>query len=185
MKVAILGFGTVGSGVWKVLTENQEQMIRYLGEPVEIAYVLDVREFEYHPVHKVLTHHIGDILEDPSVDMVVECMGGLNPAYDFVKEALSLGKCVATSNKALVAAYGAELFQEAVRHHTDLFYEASVCGGIPVLRALRHSLAQEKILSVEGIFNGTTNFILSRMEHGLTYQLALAVQWICGAESVR
>ena len=174
MRVAILGFGTVGSGVWKVLTENQEQMIRYVGEPVEIAYVLDVREFEYHPVSKVLTHKIGDILEDPSVDVVVECMGGLNPSYEYVRDALSLGKCVATSNKALVAAYGAELFQIAVQHHTDFFFEASVCGGIPVLRALKHSLAQEKIYSVEGIFNGTTNFILSRMEQGLTYQLALA-----------
>ena len=174
MKAAVLGFGTVGSGVWKVFTENQEQIMRYLGEPVELAYVLDLRTFEGHPVQKVLVHSIDTILDDSSVDVVIECMGGLHPAYEFVKQALTLGKAVVTSNKALVASYGAELMQKAWDHQTDFFFEASVCGGIPVLRTLKHSLAQEKILSVEGIFNGTTNYMLSRMEQGLSYEQALA-----------
>ncbi len=174
MKAAILGFGTVGSGVWKVLTENQDQIRRYLGEPVETAYVLDLRTFGDHPVSRVLTREIDDIVNDPEVDVVIECMGGLHPAFEFVQKALFAGKCVATSNKALVAAYGAELMQAAADHQTDFFFEASVCGGIPVLRTIRHSLAQEKILSVEGVFNGTTNYILSRMEQGLSYDSALA-----------
>lgn len=174
MKAAILGFGTVGSGVWKVLTENQEQVKRYLGAPVEIAHVLDLRTFEGHPVQQVLTQNIEDIITDPEVEVVVECMGGLHPAYEFVHQALTEGKAVVTSNKALVAAYGADLMKTACDHQTDFFFEASVCGGIPVLRTIRHSLAQEQILAVEGIFNGTTNFILSRMEQGLTYEAALA-----------
>lgn len=174
VKTAILGFGVVGSGVWKVITENQEILSKKLGDPIEIAHVLDLRDFEGHPVQSVLTKEIQDILSDDQVEVVVECMGGLHPAYDFVRASLEAGKSVATSNKELVAAKGAELHRIAAEHHADFYYEASVGGGIPVIRALRESMAQEQILEIQGILNGTTNYILTRMENeGLTYEEVL------------
>lgn len=174
MKVAILGFGTVGSGVWKVITENQQIIARRVGAPVEIGAVLDLREFPEHPVAEVLTKNFEEIAGDASIDVVVECMGGLHPAYEYVKEALLSGKSVATSNKELVAAKGAELLQIAAEKRVDFYYEASVGGGIPVIRALRQSLAPEEILEIQGILNGTTNYILTRMENeGLSYETVL------------
>lgn len=174
MKVAILGFGTVGSGVWKVITENQKVIAGRVGDAVEIVHVLDLREFAGQPVQSVLTKDFNDILQDDAVDVVVECMGGLHPAYEFVKSALMSGKSVVTSNKELVAAKGAELLQLADQKNVDFYYEASVGGGIPVIRALRESMAQEEILEIHGILNGTTNYILTRMENeGLSYETVL------------
>lgn len=164
MITAILGLGTVGSGVWDVLHENQMQIRQYLGEAVEVRYVLDIRDLVGHPAQAVRVTDFGVVLKDPEVSIVMECMGGLHPAYDFVKAALKAGKSVVTSNKELIAACGTELMETACCHGADLLFEASVGGGIPVIRTLRESLAQEQILSVEGILNGTTNYILTRME---------------------
>lgn len=174
MKIAILGFGTVGSGVWKVIQENQEVISRRVGDTVDIAYVLDLRDFPGEPVQDVLTKDFETIIQDPQVAVVVECMGGLHPAFEFVKRALTAGKSVATSNKELVAAKGAELTRIARQAQVDFYYEASVGGGIPVIRALRQSLSSEYILEIQGILNGTTNYILTRMEtEGLPYEEVL------------
>ncbi len=174
MKIAILGFGTIGSGVWEVLQKNRKIIEKRLSDAVEIAHVLDLRDFPAHPVQKVLVKDIAVILEDPAVNVVVECMGGLSPAYEFVKGALEAGKSVATSNKELVAEKGAELTKTAEDHGVDFFYEASVGGGIPVIRTLRQSFASETVLEIQGILNGTTNYILTQMEQNrLPYADAL------------
>lgn len=163
INIAILGYGTVGSGVFEVITKNKDIVNKKAGEEINIKYVLDLREFPGMPVEKVLTHNIDDILDDESVKVVVEVMGGVEPAYTFVKSALLKGKSVATSNKALVAAHGPELIQIARDKNVNFFFEASVGGGIPIIRPLNECLTADKILEITGILNGTTNFILTKM----------------------
>lgn len=163
INIAILGYGTVGSGVFEVITKNKDIVNKKAGEEINIKYVLDLREFPGMPVEKVLTHNIDDILDDESVKVVVEVMGGVEPAYTFVKSALLKGKSVATSNKALVAAHGPELIQIARDKNVNFFFEASVGGGIPIIRPLNGCLTADKILEITGILNGTTNFILTKM----------------------
>lgn len=163
VNIAILGFGTVGSGVYEVVTKNNEVITRKAGMEINVKYVLDLREFPEHEVNKVLTHNIDDILNDNSVQVVVEVMGGVDVPYQFVKGALEKGKHVVTSNKALVAAKGPELLRIAKQKNVNFLFEASVGGGIPILRSMNRSLTADVILEVMGILNGTTNYILTEM----------------------
>ena len=174
-KIAILGYGTVGSGVYEVIKTNQEIVDRNAGEELEIKYVLDLREFPGDPVEDVLVHDYDVILKDPEVSVVVEVMGGVEPAYTFVKGALLAGKSVCTSNKALVAAKGPELIKIARDKNINFFFEASVGGGIPIIRPMNLCLTADDILEVSGILNGTTNYMLSKMaDEGWEFDKALA-----------
>ena len=163
MNVAILGFGTVGSGVYEVLNMNHSYIAKCAGDELNIKYVLDLREFPGQPVMKILTHDFNDILNDPEVDVIAEVMGGENPAYEYTKKALLAGKAVCTSNKELVSKHGAELLETARQNNTNYFFEASVGGGIPIIRPLNRSLTADDILEIRSIINGTTNYILTRM----------------------
>lgn len=165
VKVAILGYGTVGSGVFEVIRKNADAIVNKTGEEVEVKYVLDLKDIQNDPVSEVLVHDIDIILNDPEVAVVCETMGGERPAYDFTKRALEKGKSVCTSNKELVEKHGAELIRIAKEHACSYLFEASVGGGIPIIRPLCTSLAQEEIISITGILNGTTNYILSKMEN--------------------
>lgn len=171
VKIAILGYGTVGSGVFEVVRKNREVICRKLGDEVQVKYVLDIREFEDDPVKEVLVHDINQIITDPEIAIVCETMGGVKPAYDFTRRALECGKSVCTSNKELVEKYGPQLLKLAKEHQCSYLFEASVGGGIPIIRPLRTSLAQEEILSITGILNGTTNYILTKMgTEGLAFE---------------
>ena len=163
IKVAILGYGTVGSGVVEVLTTNAGIIAKRAGQEVGVKYVLDLRDFPGDPIQSKVVHDFQIILDDPEVDIVVETMGGTKPAYEFVKKALLAGKSVCTSNKELLAAYGAELVHLAKSKSVNFLFEASVGGGIPVIRPLNQSLTADKILKINGILNGTTNYILTKM----------------------
>ena len=163
IKVAVLGYGTVGSGVVEVFRVNQDTINKNVGEEVEIKYVLDLRDFPGDPVEKVLVHDFEEIVNDPEVKIVVEVMGGLNPSFHFVKRCLESGKSVCTSNKELVAQHGTDLLQTAKEHHVNFLFEASCGGGIPIIRPLYQALTADKIDEVSGILNGTTNYILSKM----------------------
>ncbi len=162
-KVAVMGYGTVGSGVVEVLMVNSESIAKRAGEAVEIKYVLDLRDFPGSPIESKLTKDFNVILEDSEVDIVVETMGGLHPAYEFVKSCLEAGKSVCTSNKELVAQYGPELLEIAKSNNINFLFEASVGGGIPIIRPLNQSLTADEIEEITGILNGTTNFILTKM----------------------
>ncbi len=173
-KIAIMGYGTIGSGVAEVLERNKETIAQRVGDQVVVKYVLDLREFSGDPMEDKIIHDFSIIEQDPEVSMVIETMGGLNPAYPFVKASLEAGKHVATSNKALVAAYGTELLEIAREHNVNFFFEASVGGGIPIIRPLYTSLAGEEIEEITGILNGTTNYILTKMDKaGETFEAAL------------
>lgn len=175
MKVAILGYGTVGSGVFGVIRENAAVIEKRVGWPIEVKYVLDLREFPGDPVEPFLVHDFRKIIEDPEVEIIVEVMGGLKPAYDFVKEALLSGRSVCTSNKELVAAHGAELIAIAKEKNINFLFEASVGGGIPVIRQLMRSVTADEVEEVSGILNGTTNYMMTRMrEDGISFDEALA-----------
>ncbi|MDD5936567.1 MAG: homoserine dehydrogenase, partial [Clostridiales bacterium] len=163
MKIAVLGFGTVGSGVYEVIEKNQDTIAKRAGQAIEIKYVLDLREFPGHPVMDILTHDFQEIVNDPEVGIVVEVMGGVEPAYSFVKESLLKGKSVCTSNKELVAKHGAELLEIAKQKKINFLFEASVGGGIPIIRPLNQSLTVDEITEITGILNGTTNYILTKM----------------------
>ena len=165
IKAAIFGYGTVGSGIYEVLTRNSAVIQGKLGDRIEVKYVLDLREFPGDPLQDVLVHDVNTILDDEEVSIICETMGGEKPAYDFTRRALELGKSVCTSNKELVEKHGAELLKIAQEHHCSYLFEASVGGGIPIIRPLCTSLAQEHIESITGILNGTTNYILSKMEN--------------------
>lgn len=165
IKAAIFGYGTVGSGIYEVLTRNSAVIQGKLGDRIEVKYVLDLREFPGDPVQDVLVHDVNTILDDEEVSIICETMGGEKSAYDFTRRALELGKSVCTSNKELVEKHGAELLKIAQEHHCSYLFEASVGGGIPIIRPLCTSLAQEHIESITGILNGTTNYILSKMEN--------------------
>ncbi|MBE6547416.1 MAG: homoserine dehydrogenase [Ruminococcaceae bacterium] len=163
-KIAILGFGTVGSGVADVLTHNKDILTKKLGENIEIKYILDLRDFPGHYCEKLVTHDFNDILSDPEVSIVAEMMGGSHPAYDFSKACLEAGKSVVTSNKEVVAKFGAELLEIAKANKVSYLFEASVGGGIPIIRPMCNDLSSNNICSVSGILNGTTNFILTKMD---------------------
>ena len=175
IQIAILGFGVVGSGTAEVLTENQRLIAAHCGEEVNIRYILDLRDFPEHPLGSRVVHDIDVILRDPEVSVVAEMMGGSHPAYDFSKAALEAGKSVVTSNKEVVATYGAELLALARSKGVYYLFEASVGGGIPIIRPLQNDLACNEILSISGILNGTTNFILTKMKkEGVSFADALA-----------
>ena len=163
INVAILGYGTVGSGVFEVLNENKESISRRAGQELHVKYVLDLRDFPGQPVEKVLVHDYEQIVSDSEVDIVVEVMGGVEPAYTFVKKALLAGKNVCTSNKALVAKYGRELMDIAKEKSINFLFEASCGGGIPIIRVINSSLTGDEIDEVTGILNGTTNYMLYKM----------------------
>lgn len=163
INIAVLGYGTVGSGVVEVINTNQNSINKKAGKQINIKHVLDLRNFPGDPVEKILTHNIEDILNDDEVKIIVEVMGGIEPAYSFVKRALLSGKSVVTSNKELVAKHGAELLNIARERDINFLFEASVGGGIPIIRPLNQSLTADEIYEITGILNGTTNFILSKM----------------------
>ena len=173
--IAILGFGTVGSGVAKVLTDNCSLIAGRVGEEIRIKYILDLRDFPDSPFADRITHDYNVILNDPDVTLVAEMMGGSHPAYEFTKSALAAKKSVVTSNKEVVANFGTELLKIAKENRVSYMFEASVGGGIPIIRPLINDLAPNKILSVSGILNGTTNYILTQMiGHGESFDHALA-----------
>lgn len=163
IKIAVLGYGTVGSGVVEVIQTNQEIINKRVGEELDIKYVLDLREFPGTPVEKLIVHDFEQIVSDEEVKIVVEVMGGIEPAYTFVKKSLLAGKSVVTSNKALVAKHGAELLAIAKEGNINFLYEASVGGGIPIIRPLTTSLTGDVIEEITGILNGTTNYMMSKM----------------------
>ena len=174
IKTAVMGYGTIGSGVTEILAENRDVIAAQAGQEIELKYVLDLREFPDSPIADKVIHEFKLIEEDPEIQIVVETMGGLNPAYPFVKACLMAGKHVVTSNKALVAAHGTELLAIARKKKVNFFFEASVGGGIPVLHPLTQCMAANRIDEVYGILNGTTNYILTRMVRaGTTFADAL------------
>lgn len=170
MKVAIMGYGTIGSGVAEILEVNRDVVAKRCGEPLELKYVLDLRDFEGDPIADKIVHDYKTIVEDPEVAIVVETMGGVEPAYTFVKAMLEAGKHVTTSNKALVADKGAELIEIARDHKVNFLFEASVGGGIPIIRPLTSCLTGDVIEEITGIVNGTTNYMMSKMtKEGLEF----------------
>ncbi len=174
VNIAVLGYGTVGSGVVEVIRTNPDSINKKAGQEIVVKYVLDLRDFPGDPVEKILVHDFDIILNDPEVKIVVEVMGGVEPAYTFVKKCLLAGKSVCTSNKELVAKHGPELLEIARQKELNFLFEASVGGGIPIIRPLNSSLTADEILEITGILNGTTNFILSKMtQEGWEFDAAL------------
>lgn len=174
LKVAVMGYGTIGSGVVEILEKNAARIKKNSGEELEVKYVLDLREFEGDPIQSRIVHDYHVIAEDPEIRIVVETMGGVEPAYTFVKAMLEAGKHVTTSNKALVAEKGAELVALAEEKNVNFLFEASVGGGIPIIRPLMSSITGDEIMQISGIVNGTTNYMLTRMTNeGLAYEEAL------------
>ena len=163
VKIAIIGFGVVGSGVYEVIRTNASEIECAAGQKIDIKYILDIRDFSDHPESNLFTNDVNVIADDDEVSIVVETMGGLEPANTFSRLMLSKGKTVITSNKELVANYGDELFKLAEQNGCAYYFEASVGGGIPIIRPLESSLSVNKIKSVSGILNGTTHYILTRM----------------------
>ena len=163
IKAAVLGYGTIGSGVAEVLDINKDAIASRVGQEISLKYILDLRDFPGDKHEDIITHNFEDIINDDEVQIVVETMGGTGAAYTFVKAALQAGKHVATSNKALVAKYGTELMEIAAGNNISFLYEASVGGGIPIIRPLYDCLGADEIIEISGIMNGTTNFILTKM----------------------
>ncbi len=175
-KVAILGFGTVGSGVLEVLRRNAASIERRAGCPVEVKYICDIRDFSQHPDAPLFVKDIDPIVRDPEISVVVETIGGVQPAYRYVKAALESGRHVITSNKELVAEHGAELLAIARRCGVCYLFEASVGGGTPIITPMHQCLAANVITRIVGIINGTTNFMLTKMAHeGMEFDAALAL----------
>jgi len=174
VKIGIMGFGTVGSGVVEVIRKNAQSISRKTGRSIDIKYILDLRDFRDSPERHLLTKNADDILNDDEISIVVEVMGGIEPAYTYTKRALMSGKHVVTSNKELVAAYGAELLAIAKEKNINYLFEASVGGGIPIIRPLNQCLAANEITEIVGILNGTTNYILTQMiKEGQSFEDAL------------
>ena len=163
ISIALLGFGCVGSGTAEVLTENKKLIESRLGCEYKIKYILDLRDFPDSPFGDLIVHDFNTILNDPEVSVVAEMMGGSHPAYDFTKACLLAGKSVVTSNKEVVAKFGVELCELAAQNGARYMFEASVGGGIPIIRPMMTDLASNKIDKINGILNGTTNFILTSM----------------------
>mgnify|MGYP000954527445 FL=1 len=173
-KIAVLGYGTVGSGVVEVLETNKDSITKRAGREIEVKSVLDLRDFPGDPIQEKIVHDVDVIINDPEIEVVVEVMGGVEPAFTFVKRALETGKSVCTSNKALVAAHGPELLEMAKKRNLNFMFEASVGGGIPIIRPLNQSLTADEITKITGILNGTTNYILTKMDkEGSTYEETL------------
>lgn len=164
IQVAVLGYGTVGSGVVEVIEKNKQEINKKSGEELHIKYILDLRDFPGDPYEDKVVHDVEMILNDPEIKIICETMGGIKPAYDFTKRALTAGISVCTSNKELVALHGPELIRIAHENNCNYLFEASVGGGIPIIRPLNYSLTAEKIDAITGILNGTTNYILTKME---------------------
>lgn len=176
ISIAVLGHGVVGSGVVEVLTTNQATIAQKAGQPIAVKRILDLRSFPELPYADKFTTNFDDILTDSEISVVVETMGGLHPAYDYAKAALSAGKSVITSNKELVAAKGDELLALARAQKVNFLFEASVGGGIPIIRPLDQCLAANEISEIAGILNGTTNFMLTKMvQEGMSFEDALAL----------
>lgn len=165
VNVAVLGYGTVGSGVVEVMKRNSDIIDRNSKDKVRVKYVLDLRDFPDNPIQEILVHDFDFILKDEEVRIVVEAMGGLEPAYSFVKKALMAKKHVCTSNKALVAAFGNELIACARENQVSFLFEASCGGGIPLIRPLNDALVADELTGIVGILNGTTNYILTDMRN--------------------
>ncbi|MFV0529192.1 MAG: homoserine dehydrogenase [Lachnospiraceae bacterium] len=164
VNIAVLGYGTVGSGVVEVIRTNQSIINTKAKEEINIKYVLDLRDFPGDPIQDKIVHDYDTILQDPEIKIVVEVMGGIEPAYTFVKKALESGKSVTTSNKALVAKHGTELLKIARDKNINFLFEASCGGGIPIIRPLTSSLTADEIDEITGILNGTTNYMLTEMD---------------------
>ena len=174
VKVAIMGHGTVGSGVYEVFEMNAEKIARTVGEPVEVKYVLDLRDFSSLSYADKFVNDFSIIENDPEVTVVAEVMGGVGAAYQFTRRCLEAGKSVCTSNKELVATKGDELLKIAEEHGVNYMFEASVGGGIPIIRPMLQCLAANEFNEICGILNGTTNYILTQMIHnGVTFEDAL------------
>ena len=163
ISVALMGHGVVGSGVAEILYTHKQKLFAAIGEEIDLKHILDLREFPDSPFADRFTKDFNVIADDIEVRVVVETMGGLHPAYEFVKECLSRGKSVVTSNKELVAAYGAELLSIASQQSANFLFEASVGGGIPIIRPINQCLVANNVSEIAGILNGTTNFILTKM----------------------
>ena len=175
INIALLGFGVVGSGCAEVLTAGKAKIEKHIGQEINIKYILDLREFPDSPFGNLVVHDFNVILNDPEVSVVAEMMGGSHPAYDFTKALLLAGKSVVTSNKEVVSTFGVELLKLAEENNARYLFEASVGGGIPIIRPMINDLAANEIVSVNGILNGTTNFILTKMKNeGLDYATVLA-----------
>ena len=175
LTVALLGFGVVGSGTAQVITENQDRIVSATGRGADIRYILDLRDFPDSPFGDRIVHDFDTIVGDPEVDVVIEMMGGSHPAYEYTRAALEAGKSVITSNKEVVANFGTELLSLAAEHGVRYLFEASVGGGIPVIRPLSQDMAANRVKSIDGILNGTTNYILTRMvQGGISFDAALA-----------
>ncbi len=174
INIAVMGYGTVGSGVVEVINTNGAGIGERIGEELYVKYVLDLRDFPGDPVQEKIIHDFETIINDDEVKIVVEVMGGIEPAYTFVKRSLQAGKSVATSNKALVARHGAELLSIAKEKNINFLFEASVGGGIPIIRPLNSSLTADEIEEITGILNGTTNYMLTKMFYeGADYDTVL------------
>lgn len=174
VNIAVLGYGTVGSGVVEVIRMNHDIVNKRAGQEICVKRVLDLRDFPGDPVENILTHDFEDILNDEEIKVVVEVMGGVEPAYTFVKKCILAGKSVATSNKELVAQHGPELIAIAKEKNVNFFFEAAVGGGIPVIRPINTSLTADDITEITGILNGTTNYILTKMDkEGVDYDTVL------------
>ena len=163
IQIAVLGYGTVGSGVVEVINTNHSSINKKAGEEINIKYVLDLRDFPGDPIQEKIVHDFDVILNDPEIKIIVEVMGGVEPAYTFTKKALLANKSVCTSNKELVARHGAELLEIARDRNINYLFEASVGGGIPIIRPLNSSLTADEIDEITGILNGTTNYIMTEM----------------------
>lgn len=163
INIAVLGYGTVGSGVVEVINTNYDSIAKKAGEEINIKYVLDLRDFPGDPIQEKIVHDFDVIINDPEVKIVVEVMGGVEPAFTFTKRALESGKSVCTSNKELVAKHGVELLEIARAKNINYLFEASCGGGIPIIRVLNSSLTADEIDEITGILNGTTNYILTEM----------------------
>ena len=174
MKIAVMGYGTIGSGVVEVLEVNKNLIAERAGEAVEVKYILDLRDFPGDPYENCIVHDVNTIINDPEVGIVVEAMGGVEPAYTFVKAMLLAGKQVTTSNKNLVAEKGAELIAIARERNLNFMFGASVGGGIPIIRPLNTCLTADEIEEITGILNGTTNYMLTRMANeGVSFDVVL------------
>ena len=163
VNIAVMGYGTVGSGVVEVINTNGARINQRIGDELCIKYVLDLRDFPGDPIQEKIVHDFDIIVNDPEIQIVVEVMGGIEPAYTFVKKCLLAGKSVATSNKALVAKHGAELLSIARERDINFLFEASVGGGIPIIRPLNSSMTADEIEEITGILNGTTNYMMTKM----------------------
>ena len=176
IEIAILGHGVVGSGVVEVLATHKDSILKRAQNEINIKYILDLKEFPDSPFADRFTKNFEDIIQDDDVKIVVEVMGGLHPAFEFVKQCLEKGKSVVTSNKELVASKGAELLKIAKEKNVNFLFEASVGGGIPIIRPIHQCLAANDVIEIAGILNGTTNFILTKMiRDQMSFEDALAL----------